>query len=196
MEKGPLHPVLKFRYGAFSCGRFGGGLEKKIRELVIAIILLPGTAVVLIPGVLLYHEGGVIPGWGISGWVVAAGVLLLAVGVMTALHTFRAFVVHGGGTPAPWAPPQRLVVQGAYRYVRNPMILGEFLILLGEALTLGSVYILLWALFFPVLIHFWLVFYEEPRLERRFGWEYRQYKRSVPRWMPRLRPWGGPPGAQ
>lgn len=167
-------------------------MRKKSRELVKALILLPGTVVVLIPGILLYSEGGVIPGWGISGLVVAAGVLFLAVGVLTALHTVRLFLVEGAGTPAPWAPPQRFVVQGAYRHVRNPMILSVVFMLLGEALTLGSIYVLLWALVVLVLNHFWFVFFEEPRLERRFGEEYREYKRNVPRWVPRLRPWGGP----
>ncbi len=167
-------------------------MRKKSRELVKALILLPGTVVVLIPGILLYFEGGVIPGWGISGLVVAAGVLFLAAGVLTALHTVRLFLVEGDGTPAPWAPPRRFVVQGAYSHVRNPMILSVISMLLGEALTLGSMYVLLWAILFFVLNHLWFVFFEEPRLERRFGEEYREYKRNVPRWVPRLRPWGGP----
>ncbi|MGD2081250.1 MAG: isoprenylcysteine carboxylmethyltransferase family protein [Nitrospirota bacterium] len=167
-------------------------MDRKTRELVTAIILLPGTAAVLIPGILLYYEGGVIPGWGIGGWVVAAGVFFLVAGALIALHTVRAFLVHGDGTPAPWAPPRRLVVRGAYRRVRNPMILSVISILLGEALTLGSIYVFLWGLVFFVLNHLWFVFYEEPRLEGRFGWEYREYRRNVPRWIPRLRPWSGP----
>ena len=73
--------------------------------------------------------------------------------------------------------------------VRNPMITGVLVILLGEAAIAASGWPLLWfAIFFAMLttvIRVW----EEPHLARRFGGEYVNYRRNVPRWIPRLSPW-------
>jgi protein-S-isoprenylcysteine O-methyltransferase Ste14 len=79
-------------------------------------------------------------------------------------------------------------VQGPYRHVRNPMITGVALILGGEALFFQSLALaILLAVFVGVnAIYFPLV--EEPGLSRRFGAEYDDYRRRVPRWVPRLRP--------
>ena len=52
--------------------------------------------------------------------------------------TIGLFVTVEKGTPAPWNPPQKFVVRGVYRHVRNPMIVGGFCILLGEAIFFGS----------------------------------------------------------
>jgi protein-S-isoprenylcysteine O-methyltransferase Ste14 len=60
------------------------------------------------------------------------------------------FVQVGRGTPAPWDPPQRLVVEGPYRYVRNPMISSALMMLAGEVLLLGSWPIAVWLLAFFV----------------------------------------------
>lgn len=171
-------------------------MKRKTNALLKAIILLPGNAVVVIPGVLLYFEGGIIPGWGVSPLVVIAGTVFLAFGLAVAIHTVRLFLKHGEGTPAPWEPPRKLVVLGAYRHVRNPMISSVLSVLLGEAFVLGSTYILLWCAVFFVLNHFYFRLFEEPELERRFGAEYVEYKRKVPRWIPRLRPWRGSSGSR
>ena len=73
--------------------------------------------------------------------------------------------------------------------MRIPMILGGLLVLLGEAIIFGSSLFFLWCGFFGLLNHIWFIKREEPNLERRFGDEYRQYKRNVPRWFPRRTPW-------
>ena len=99
------------------------------------------------------------------------------------------FVRRGQGTPAPWNPPHRLVVTGPYRHVRNPMIAGVCLVLLGEACVLNSLSIALWLLVFATINAVYMPLREEPGLERRFGEAYRTYKRHVPRWWPRRRAW-------
>jgi protein-S-isoprenylcysteine O-methyltransferase Ste14 len=95
----------------------------------------------------------------------------------------------GDGTPAPWDPPQKLVIRGPYRHVRNPMITGVLLMLLAEALWFQSWPLALWMLIFFLgnFVYFPLV--EEKGLEKRFGNDYREYKAHVPRWIPRLHPW-------
>ena len=97
------------------------------------------------------------------------------------------FVRQGHGTPAPMAPPGRLVVSGPYRAVRNPAYLTALGVLLGEALLLGSRAVLVYAGAMAVAFHLFVVLYEEPALRRKFGAEYEAFCREVPRWIPRLR---------
>jgi protein-S-isoprenylcysteine O-methyltransferase Ste14 len=154
-----------------------------------------GSAVFLIvaPGV----AAGLVP-WLLTGWdaaadvplpFVVAGVVLVAAGVAVLLHAFARFVVEGIGTPAPVAPPERLVVGGLYRYVRNPMYLAVAATIVGQALILGRPALLLYALAFGAAVWTFVRVYEEPTLARRFGAEYEAYRRAVPGWRPRRRPW-------
>ena len=105
------------------------------------------------------------------------------------ISTIRLFVAVGQGTLAPWTPTQHLVVVGPYRYVRNPLISGVIGVLLGEAALLGAVPVLIWALGVIVLNLIYIPLIEEPGLRQRFGKDYAQYMRHVPRSMPRRTPW-------
>jgi protein-S-isoprenylcysteine O-methyltransferase Ste14 len=102
------------------------------------------------------------------------------------------FMTVGKGTLAPWNPPQRLVVQGVYRHVRNPMISGVMFILLGEVFLSASSSLLVWFFIFVAVNLVYISLAEEPGLEKRFGEDYLAYKMNVPRWIPRARPWEGP----
>lgn len=163
---------------------------------VRAIGLLPGTGTVVVPAVILLVTRSVNVGWGLPGVAAAlpvvAGAVLLAFGLFLMYRTIRLFGREGEGTLAPWDPPRRLVVEGPYRHVRNPMISGVLFVLAGEAVLLGSPPLAAWlALFLAVnAVYFPLV--EEPGLERRFGDDYRLYRRNVPRWIPRRTPWALP----
>jgi protein-S-isoprenylcysteine O-methyltransferase Ste14 len=120
-------------------------------------------------------------------------VLLAAVGLSLMGATIGLFVRVGRGTLAPWSPTRRLVVQGPYRWVRNPMISGVLFVLLGETLLFRSPALLAWWAFFFLGNAIYLPLSEEPGLEARFGEDYRRYKRQVPRWIPRLTPAPGAP---
>jgi protein-S-isoprenylcysteine O-methyltransferase Ste14 len=123
------------------------------------------------------------------------GGALICLGVVLMVATIRLFVAVGKGTLAPWNPTQRLVVQGVYRHVRNPMISGVFFILIGEAFLAASLPLLGWFVAFVVLNVVYIPLAEEPGLVERFGEDYLAYKQNVPRWIPRLRPWPTePPG--
>jgi protein-S-isoprenylcysteine O-methyltransferase Ste14 len=149
---------------------------------------------VLAPGVV----AGVIP-WLLTGWqmetaplgVRIAGGLLIAIGLAFLLHAFARFVVEGLGTPAPVAPTERLVVGGVYRWVRNPMYLAVGATIVGQALLLGQPGLLAYAAAFGVVVFGFVRLYEEPTLSARFGASYEAYRRAVPGWLPRLRPWEG-----
>ena len=157
-----------------------------------AIVLLPGTVTVVVPAILLATGDGVDWGWGLGGaggaLVVAFGVALAAAGLSLWAWTVRLFASVGQGTLAPWDPTSRLVAVGPYRHVRNPMISGVLAVLAGEALVLGSSGIAVWAAAFLAVNHVYFVLVEEPGLARRFGSDYEEYRRQVPRWIPRLRP--------
>jgi len=150
---------------------------------VRAIVLLPGIVALVIPALLAWAYGVNL------GWWSAIGAAVIAAGLALFAWTVALFVEIGRGTLAPWDPTRRLVVEGPYRHVRNPMITAVLTILVGEALLLGS-----WAIAIAAAVVFAInaVYFplsEEPGLRRRFGAEYDEYAANVPRWIPRLRPW-------
>ncbi len=117
------------------------------------------------------------------------GLMILVIGLATMILTIRMFIQLGEGTLAPWSPTRKLVIFGLYRYVRNPMILGVSLVLSGESILFRSYRIVVWLAVFFLTNHFYFLLFEEPGLEKRFGREYLEYKRNVPRWIPRFTPW-------
>ena len=161
---------------------------------VVAVAVLPFVATVVIPAAIAWRAGVTLHlGSGpIALLVQGAGAALLVVGAMLFVGSLRRFATEGEGTLAPWDPPQNLVVTGLYRHVRNPMISGVLFVLFGEALVLRSRAHLLWALLFFVANAVYIPNVEEPQLARRFGEQYREYRRHVPRLIPRLHPWTPP----
>jgi protein-S-isoprenylcysteine O-methyltransferase Ste14 len=156
-----------------------------LRTLIFTL-LVPGTVMVLLP---LWLVG---PGASVNwrGWN-AVGLIPMAVGGAVYLRCAWDFSTFGRGTPGPWDPPQKLVARGLYRYVRNPMYLGVGLVGLGEAALFNSPAIFWYVITFWGCTHLFIVFYEEPALRHKFGADYDDYCRRVPRWLPRLRPTGG-----
>lgn len=157
----------------------------------------PGIVVGLVPWLLTrWRIGDPLPSW---YWapVRVLGALLVVAGLAVAIQAFVRFVVEGFGTPLPVAAPDRLVVGGAYRHVRNPMYVALLGAIVGQALLLGRLGLLLYALIVWLLPAAFVRWYEEPTLARRFGAEYEAYRRAVPAWLPRLRPWrGGEPASR
>ena len=160
-----------------------------------AIILLPGMVLVAIPALILRLTGpdtlGIWRSVHPSKVIVpASGGVFVGLGLVLIVATARMFGTVGRGTLAPWDPPQRLVVRGIYRHVRNPMMSGALLVLLGEALLSACLPLLCWFAFAGVAYAIYIPLSEEPGLARRFGEDYLIYKRNVPRWVPRRTPWG------
>lgn len=145
-------------------------------------VAAPGTVGGFLPWLITRWE---FPGWGV--WQVV-GAVLVCVGVVPVVHAFVQFV-RAGGTPIPAAPTRRLVVSGPNRYLRNPMYAGLLLAIVGQALLFGQSGVLLYAAVVWAVTAAFVRWYEEPTLTRRFGVEYEAYRRAVPAWWPRLRPW-------
>jgi protein-S-isoprenylcysteine O-methyltransferase Ste14 len=118
--------------------------------------------------------------------VQSSGFFVFTVGLLLASWCMILFFNIGNGTIMPWDSTRKLVTVGPYQYVRNPMILGVLAMLVGEALFFGSAAIGILAAAFLVINHVYFIFSEEPGLETRFGESYREYKRQVPRWIPKI----------
>jgi protein-S-isoprenylcysteine O-methyltransferase Ste14 len=144
---------------------------------VAFLILAPGTVAGFLP-------------WLISGWrgsnhqlfrcIAIAGLLL---GALVLLDAVRRFVVEGFGTPAPVYPTQYLVVRGLYRYVRNPMYLAVLTLIFSQALLLSSLPLTGYGFAVWLIFRSFVIFYEEPTLQARYGAEYAMYQSKVGRWL-------------
>jgi protein-S-isoprenylcysteine O-methyltransferase Ste14 len=161
---------------------------------VRAILLLPGVVTVLIPATILYFNGtDTLDLWrrapGVRIVLGATGVLFIGLGLVLFIATNRLFARIGRGTLAPWNPTEHLVVEGVYRHVRNPMISGVFAVLLGESLVAASMPIFYWFLIFVAINVTFIPLAEEPDLLKRYAADYDKYRKHVPRWIPRLKPW-------
>jgi protein-S-isoprenylcysteine O-methyltransferase Ste14 len=148
------------------------------------LIVAPGTIAGLLP-------------WWLTGWrflpgppaLRALGLVLIAGGGYLLLECFGRFAVQGHGTPAPVAPPDRLVVTGPYRRVRNPMYVAVVALILGQAALFADLRLAPYAIAAWLAFHLFVLIYEEPTLRRAFPEDYAAYTAAVPRWRPRLRPW-------
>ena len=163
--------------------------------LIKAIVILPGTALVYVPSLIVWLTRDTAYAASLPGPRAIPGLSALpfgAAGLILMIWTMRLFTLKGGGgTPAPWEPIRNFIVLGPYRYVRNPMLTGVILFLAAEAILFRSVPVALWAALFFGLNTVYFMRSEEPQLEKRFGQAYRNYKREVPRWVPRLTPYSG-----
>jgi protein-S-isoprenylcysteine O-methyltransferase Ste14 len=153
----------------------------------VFFLAAPGVVAGLIPWLLTrWQAREPLPYW--APMRVLGGILLVA-GLIALIRAFVRFVMEGLGTPAPIAAPERLVVGGVYRYVRNPMYVAVLAAIVGQALLLGQLGLLLYAAAAWLLVAGFVRWYEEPTLTRRFGEDYEAYRRAVPAWWPRLSPW-------
>jgi len=114
------------------------------------------------------------------------GAILGVAGAILVLACAGVFISRGRGTPAIFDAPRAFVAIGPYKFVRNPMYIGGLILLIGFGLYERSISILFLTLLLFLLVHLFVLFYEEPTLTRKFGSPYREYRRTVRRWIPRL----------
>jgi protein-S-isoprenylcysteine O-methyltransferase Ste14 len=155
-----------------------------IFKTALFTVLVPGTVTVLIPYRLLSREVA-LPSHPLGDirWL---GCIPVFLGAAIYLACAWKFATEGKGTPAPVSPTRFLVRGGLYQKVRNPMYVGVLLVLFGEALVFESAVLTRYACAVAVGFHLFVVLYEEPHLRSRYGESYEEYKRRVPRWLPKL----------
>lgn len=149
-----------------------------IGKAIVAFIALPGVFGIVVPLTVVigdpWRAGIHFPGVGVIG----IGGIMLG-------WCIRDFYRSGKGTLAPWAPPERFVVAGLYRYSRNPMYIAVLCIVGGVAVFFGSPLVGGYCIVLFAGFHLRVVFYEEPWLARRYGEAWQKYEAAVPRWVPR-----------
>ena len=125
-------------------------------------------------------------------WQIAFAAALIALGLIPLLDSIIRFVRVGSGTLMPNVPTEKLVISGLYRYVRNPMYVGDLIVLTGEALLFENYWMVMYLAFIWTVLNSFIRNYEEPTLTRRHGAEYTLYQQQVRRWWPgigsRIRP--------
>jgi protein-S-isoprenylcysteine O-methyltransferase Ste14 len=149
---------------------------------ILFTIVVPGTVAGYIPFRII--GGFSRPAPEPLTWI---GAVVCALGAAIYFRCAWEFAVRGLGTPAPIAPTKYLVTTALHRYVRNPMYIGVALVILGEAALFRSPHLVIYAALMLLIAHIFVVLYEEPTLHRQFGESYDEYRRTVPRWIPRLR---------
>ena len=160
-------------------------------------LAVAGSAVffVLAPGVVAGLIPFLITGWRFTtpfpywGPLRVLGATVTGVAALFLISAFARFVIEGIGTPAPVAPTRNLVVGGVYRHVRNPMYIAVASAIVGQAMLFGQLSLLAWAALSGLAMVAFAHAVEEPMLLDRFGEQYEEYRREVPAWWPRLRPW-------
>lgn len=150
------------------------------------LVLAPGTIAGLVPW-LIVRWPAPLP----NATLATLGGLIVALGAGLLVECFSRFALQGRGTPAPVAPPQRLIVTGAYRHVRNPMYVAVVSLILGQAALFASLPLVIYGAVMWAGFHAFVLGYEEPTLRRQFPRDYAAFFAAVPRWIPRLTPWRG-----
>ncbi len=147
-------------------------------------IAAPGTVIVLVPWLLTRWQSASMPAYSLP--IRLAGGLVACVGTVVVAREFVRFVAEGGGSPAPIVPTERLVVNGLYRYVRNPMYVAVLAAVLGQAALLGRPVLLAYGAGLGLVMWLFVAAYEEPALARQHGSAYDDYRCGVPGWFPHI----------
>ena len=108
------------------------------------------------------------------------------IGSLIIIHSSVDIIRRGRGTPAHLDPPKELVIDGFYRYVRNPVYFGAILVLFGYILWFASAWLILYTACAFAGFHLLIILIEEPFLKQKFGTVYKEYMKRVPRWIPRI----------
>src|SRR5712672_3847334 len=156
----PLNALTGHGCTNLATGREGGTVPKTIAILGSALFFAAAPSVV----------AGLIP-WSITRWEFlppffdlqatrAVGILLIVAGLPGLVDSFARFALEGLGTPAPIAPPQKLVVTGLYRYVRNPIYIAVVAVIFGQALLFGDLPLLWYGALLWLFFHVWVVMIE------------------------------------
>lgn len=153
---------------------------------ILINLLYYGVTLIILPWLILYAESAIGITRHPSNILRAASILLALIGISLQVWCIALFQSVGRGTPSPAFAPQRLVTQGAYAHVRNPMNIGEVILFLALALWFASPLLLAYAALAALAFHLFIVAWEEPQHLKQFGKGYSDYRMQVNRWIPKL----------
>ncbi len=175
------------RYAAFIYRVATGNKRLRILTTPLGALFFFGLTVLFVFASLWVDEWLSFPHFGSSWWSLGLSILLLVLGWLISAWPVLAFF-RARGTPVPFNPPPRLITNGFYAYVRNPMLLGLFLFLLGLGILFGSLsLIFIFTPFFILINVLYVKAIEEKEMQKKFGDEYLEYKKRVPMFIPSFR---------
>ena len=164
----------------------------KKKEYLKVVLILPGNVLITIPLLIFLFTRNSHSYYLVNSHIFLfyVAMFFLALGMFLAIWSVRTFYTKGGeGTPGPWRPVSNLIISGPYRYVRNPMLLGVFFLLLFESILFTAAPLFFWFIVFFVANIIYFKYYEEKELIKRFGTEYEDYKNKVSMLIPKLTPY-------
>ena len=164
----------------------------KRTEYLKVVLILPGNVLITIPLLIFLFTRNSHSYYLVNPHIFLfyVAMFFLIMGLFLAIWSVRTFYNKGGeGTPGPWKPITNLIISGPYKYVRNPMLLGVFFLLLFESILFTSIPLFFWFIIFFVGNIIYFKYYEEKELIKRFGAEYEDYKNKVSMLIPKLTPY-------
>lgn len=150
-------------------------------------IVVAGIFVVAFP--IIASQGDALIGISVPSWIRFVGLSVIVLSGALSYSSFWLFMTRGKATALPTDAPTKMLVFGPYRYVRNPMYIGNIGMVFGSAMFFRSPGILAYAIALCMLTHLYVVLHEEPRLLVKFGNDYQTYRTAVRRWWPSLFPY-------
>jgi protein-S-isoprenylcysteine O-methyltransferase Ste14 len=154
---------------------------------ILCNLLYYTITLVAIPWGLIWLESSLLPSHNVPQELRIASLIIGSLGGFLQLWCIVIFQQRGKGTPSPFFPTSKLITTGPYRYVRNPMNIGELIVFLSLSGLFGSWLLLAYAAVAWIVFHAFILIVEEPRHFQEFGIDYEQYVRSVNRWLPVFR---------
>jgi len=136
----------------------------------------------IVLGVIVHHKAMPLSLVFARGLRLAAAVLILACGV-SLVASARILFKRTGQNPIPWKPTPELILEGPYRFTRNPMYVGVTLFVIGLGLAVNNLWISLFAAPALLVVHFIAVLPEERYLAEKFGEGYRSFLAQVRRYL-------------
>jgi protein-S-isoprenylcysteine O-methyltransferase Ste14 len=164
-----------------------GSMKRRMRILPIALIIFFGIIVLFVFASIWLDKWLTCLHFGPALWSTVLGWFILVVGWFIMFWPVISFF-STRGTPVPFDPPPKLITNGLYTYIRNPMLLGMFIFMLGLGVLLGSLsLIFIFTPLFIVINVLYIKVIEEKEMEKKFGRDYLEYKKRVPMFIPRLK---------
>ena len=149
------------------------------------LFLASGTFIVHVVLPFLISLIGPRMGWsgGVPGWWNWLSLVAVAAGLAMIAWAGRQHIINTEGDRVFESTPSVVLATGAYRYSRNPMYVLELVMWFGWVVFYGSIAVLVAFILWWITFAFFMIPFEERQLEARFGEEYLQYKKTVPRWF-------------
>jgi len=175
------------RYAEFVYRVATGSKRRRIGIMPVAALFFFGLVVLFVFASFWIDKWLAFLHFDSTWWSLGLSMLLLVPGCLIMLWPVMQFF-RARGTPVPFNPPPKLITTGLYAFVRNPMLLGLFLLMLGLGVLFGSLsLIFIFTPLFILLNVLYLKAIEEKEMEKKFGEEYLEYKKKVPMFIPRLK---------